>query len=576
MRRRSNVERRTPPEAKLGWTVRLAVSCAVVAAACWGAVTRAQAATELKYAFPPGGQRGTSVELTATGAFDPRPTRVWVERDGVAWGPVALATADAAEGDKSSELKRTATIADDAAPAVYWFRLVGEEGATSPCPFVVGHLPEIVEAENNNHWRTPQSLPTAESMIVNGVLSPRNDVDVFAVTLAAGQAVVAQIASHQLLDSPVDGVLEIVSATGAVLAQNDDHFGLDPRIAYVAPADGVYLVRVFGFPASPNSTIGFDGGGDHLYRLLVSTGPYADSTWPLAVAAGTTTPIEVYGWNLADGDRRLDVTASAAGELPAELVGRYDDSQPLSVVPHGTAVEAAGDAPESFQAITLPTTVTGRIEPDRDTDEFRFTAAANTVVEFRVESRGLGFALDPVLELFDGEGKSLVRVDDSEGGRDAVLTHTTPAEGEYRLVVSDLYRQGGPRYMYRLHATVAVPDFEFSVDQHAVVATPEKPAELKLTITRQHGFASEITFSVEDLPEGVTAAAPNSPAEGDASKAVTLTLSTTATGYSGPIRILGRAERGDAEISHVAQAPIPGHTATTPTVWLTTRAATGE
>ena len=45
-----------------------------------------------------------------------------------------------------------------------------------------------------------------------------------------------------------------------MLAQNNDYHGLDPQVRLPVPEDGTYIVRMFAFPATPDSSIGFAGG----------------------------------------------------------------------------------------------------------------------------------------------------------------------------------------------------------------------------------------------------------------------------------------------------------------------------
>ena len=49
----------------------------------------------------------------------------------------------------------------------------------------------------------------------------------------------------------MDAVLQVVSAKGFVLAQNNDAVGRDPRIVFEAPTTGTYIVRLFAFPSTP-------------------------------------------------------------------------------------------------------------------------------------------------------------------------------------------------------------------------------------------------------------------------------------------------------------------------------------
>ena len=107
--------------------------------------------------------------------------------------------------------------------------------------------------------RLRNASPSA-STTVNGRLAKAGDVDGFAVSLTRGQTLVASLEAERPLGSPMDAVLQVVSPEGLVLAQNDDDVGRDPRIVFEAPSTGTYIVRLFAFPAKPDSSIRFAGG----------------------------------------------------------------------------------------------------------------------------------------------------------------------------------------------------------------------------------------------------------------------------------------------------------------------------
>src|SRR5262249_59121116 len=129
-------------------------------------------------------------------------------------------------------------------------------------------------------------------------LGKDGDVDVFAVELKKGQTLVASVMAHTVLRSPMDGVLQILSVDGFLLAQDDDFHGLDPQIVFPVPKDGRYLVRVFAFPQVPTAAIKFAGGDKFIYRLTLTTGPFADYAFPLAVSRAAPGDLHVVCWHL--------------------------------------------------------------------------------------------------------------------------------------------------------------------------------------------------------------------------------------------------------------------------------------
>ncbi len=369
-----------------------------------------------------------------------------------------------------------------------------------------------------------------------------------------------------MLGSPVDAVLEVVSPHGEVVAFNHDEHGLDPQIVYTAPADGSYAVRVFGFPSVPNSAIALAGRESFVYRLTLTTGPFVDYPWPLAVTRGVELRVELVGWNIPDALKTVAVKAE--GETALVGGGQLAGADTLVVEPHATAIEAEPNDPAAPQPIELPVSISGRIAERRDRDVFAFQAAKGETLVFDLQSRTLGYALDGVLEVTDATGKSLVRVDDVGGSRDPRLQFAVPADGTYRVLVSDLNGAGGPRQVYLLRATRAAADYEVSADANGYVLMPGKPLEITLAITREHGFAEEIACRVAGLPESVTAAGVTSPASGEGAKTVKLKLESKNVAFSGPIRIECEST-GATKRAHTVTAAIAERPARTADIWLT-------
>ena len=386
----------------------------------------------VNYLYPAGGQRGQTVEATAAGSFAHWPPQCRVNRQGLTVTPAK---------DKG---KVSIAVAADAVPGAYLLQFYDAEGAAAPQPFIVGTLAEASEQEPNDSPDKPQTLSSA-AVTVNGKLQKGGDVDAFSMGLMQGQTLVASLDANRTLGSPVDAVLQIASPRGTVLAQNDDERGLDPQLIFVAPSTGSYLVRVFGFPAAPNTTIALAGADTYVYRLTITTGAFLDAAFPLAVAKDASTSLELIGWNLPDAATRRELRPAAGAETVEVFDPSLADSLTLPVEPHPSLVEIEPNPPEQSQLVQLPVTLTGRIGDRRDKDAYRFSAKKGDVLRFQIESRDLGYPLDSVLELFKAEGGAPVaRADDNAKQADADLTYTIPADGEYRIVVSDLYQHFGP------------------------------------------------------------------------------------------------------------------------------------
>lgn len=525
------------------------------------------AAPEATSFKPVGGQRGTTVEVTVSGKFANWPVQAWVDRPGLQIVPAA---------DKG---KLSISVAADATPGLRLVRLFDAEGTAAPLPFVVGTLQDLAEVEPNNTIEKAQATPSS-TVVISGRLGASGDVDTFALTLKQGQTLVASAAAHDTLGSPVDSVLHVVSNTGQQLAYNHDTRGLDPEINFAAPHDGNFFVRLFGFPSTPNSTIGFAGGDTYLYRLTLTTGPFVDHAWPLAITAGRASRVELVGWNVPETTRF--VTLKPEGEslpLGNGLAGNAAVFGPelanvalVAVEPHETLVEAEPNDRATPQTVTLPLTISGCIGKPGDIDAFRFPGTKGELLSFQLESRQLSFPLDGVLEITDAAGKSLARVDDVSNVRDPVIAFTPPEDGAYQVIVSDLNRQGSARHVYRLRAIKPQANFAVSADALAYQVTPDRPAEITLAIDRQQGFAEEIHFKVTGLPPFVAAASAISAATGDSAKSVKLVLTSTGGAFSGPLRIEAEST-GAAKLRRTATAAVANQRTRLAELWLTATAA---
>ncbi len=507
-------------------------------------------ALRLQAIYPAGGQIGASVPAEAVGSFDRWPPRIWVDRPGL----TINCKADKGQLD--------VVVASDAPPGLYWIRMYDDLDASSPVPFLVGYLPENLEVEPNGEAPKAQQL-TQSVAVVNGRLAQRGDVDTFSVPLKQGQTLVAAIEANRTLGAPMDAVLQMLTHDGFVLLQNDDDQGLDPRLIFTAPRDGNYLARVFAFPATPDQTIAFAGGAQSVYRLTLTTEAFVDFAMPLAVERGHTTPVRLSGWNLPDDLQELALDAAPAAPQVYLSHPRLANALSITAEPHPSLIEMRSDAQPI--SLSLPVTVTGLIELGASPDEYAFAARESEKLVFTVESRTLGYPLDPVLEVVDAQSKSLLRVDDTGTDRDAVLEFTAPANGEYRLRVSDLHGNGGPRYVYRLRACQADPDYKLSLTASEFSGQTGSTVEVVVNVERLHGFAEEIEIQIQGLPAAQAASAVSA-SSGDSATVVKFALPTGGQPFSGPLQVLGTS-RGEKKRRQTAQVPVTGRQTKIATFW---------
>jgi hypothetical protein len=110
--------------------------------------------------------------------------------------------------------------------------------------------------------------------------------------------------------------------------------------------------------------------------------------------------------------------------------------------------------PERAERLELPVTINGRIAGESDLDYFVFHAKSGAVVICDVVAARLGSSLDPIVELSDSGGRR-ISAEQIQVGSDPVLAFRAPADGDYRLLISNVSFHGDPSHVYRVTITEA-------------------------------------------------------------------------------------------------------------------------
>jgi len=481
----------------------------------------------LDHFYPVAIQRDATQSISAVGKFDAWPPKIWTDAPGISITP------DKEKGTLNVE------VSQDTAVGPHLVRFFNEEGSSAPRFLIVTTQPTVLETEPNDHFsKAPpiDQLPTT----IDGRLGKSGDVDSYAVTLAAGQTVIASVEAYRL-GSPLDAVLRLVDARGLEMAVNhDDGRTLDPALAWTAKKAGTYIVQVFGFAFPATSAVNFTGSDACVYRLHVSTGPQARYTLPLGLQRGHSAKLQVFGWNLGGfSGRAVDVDGSFPEDGSARAGWRRPDFENTFFLPLGDGPEwqeqdlrkGSGDSP----ALSPPYAITGSIEKPEEEDRFVFTAKKDEKLLFEIQSTSLGFPLDAWLAVQDKSGKELAKNDDSTDA-DPVLEWAAPQDGAYVAVVKSVLHRSGADHLYRLSVRPVTPDFKGVVAESGFTIEPGKTIEIKITARRSYGFATKLAGSVTGLPEGLTAG-PFELGEKDKEVVLKLTASAEAAPFSGPFEI---------------------------------------
>lgn len=545
---------RNRPSPGLG-TIRWIIFLASATAVCLTgmAVPASAQPPEWTAALPAGGARQTNVQVQAVGRFPRWPLQAWTSSSDVQVEP---------DADEKGQL--TVRVGAQAAPGPHWIRLYDSQGATAARPWLVSSTPETLEPTRRDGDPAPEiALPA----IVNGRLEKRGEVDVYRIRLEAGQTLVVTVDAHRHLGSPMDAVLQLVSAhDNAVVQQNDDSLGLDPRIVYRVMRSGMYVIRLFAFPAQPTSSIQFAGGDDYVYRMAISTSGTVDHAFPLAVTADQFEEVRLVGWGVASSQPQ-HWPQDAAGQSIRQVassgaVGWFN----VNVLDQPCRWEISDVSPEEPLECDLPIAFSGYIGHCGDVDAVRFRGKKGERLRVRVESQSLGFWLDPVLTIRDQDGKQVAQQDDSGRSRDTAIDLKVPGDGMYVAEVHDLHKRGGEQFAYRMTIERLRPRCRLTVDTDTFEGLEGNSVSVEVTVARENGYDEVIDLETEGLGDQVDVqAASSEPGEPTADKVV-LKLQATEP-FQGPWQIVGRVRSTGERID--CTAPTVLDSVRTAGLWLT-------
>jgi len=289
-RAQQQVHDRWPRAVRRQWCTTIAILITLT----YGVCTIGESANPvLNTVFPAGGQAGSSVDVQLTGSQITPITTLTSSAPGISF-------------QKLDKQRMRITIPATTAPGLYDLRTWSPSGLSSARTFAVGRRPECLEQPTDS--KTQQSLPL--NTVVNGRISKGGQIDRYDFTARRGQRMVVECWAERI-DSRLRGILEIYDDKGRRLAVNRGYVGHDPLIDFTPPHDGVYHIRVFDLI--------YSGSDDHVYRLVVDTGPRIAFCIPAVIRRGQKQRVSLYGWNLHQPRSvAANPEADAAAENPSD------------------------------------------------------------------------------------------------------------------------------------------------------------------------------------------------------------------------------------------------------------------
>ena len=448
--------------------------------------------------FPAGAKRGSTVEVTAAAAPEPWPSEAWTSHAGIKFEPIK---------DKKGTFKTS--IAADTPVGPHLVRFFNADGSSQPRMFFVGLADETAEVEPNDKLDDAQFLENTP-VVVNGRLDKTGDVDAFAFRANKGDWIVAQCYAYSI-DSPVDAFLHLHDESGSKVAFAPDTQNLDPLLAWQAQKTGTYTLTFAGLIFPFNSTARFHGSAHTVYRMTISTGPFARNTYPLGVMRGSKTPVHLVGWGFEKQQAAQAAVVNTATSGITAWVPATGLAAPVPVIVGGLPGHREtepNNSAESALTLAWPSAIHGHISEPDDEDRFGIEAVKGDKLRLLLRASEFNSALDPVLCIEDARGKQLARDDDSGERQDAKLNWTAPADGTYFLAVSDLIRSGGNAHFYRLEIDRVTPNLNATFTPDRLVVEAGKSAEATVTIGFADGYKGTPAVVVRGLPDGVSAQIP--------------------------------------------------------------------
>ncbi|MFO0868253.1 MAG: PPC domain-containing protein [Pirellulales bacterium] len=485
---------------------------AVLLVAGWTVPAAAQLAPEIGYVFPAGGPPGTTFDVVL-GGYDwspdmqllPADPRVKIELLGPP-SPVLVPDPPYWFGAKARgpawplprEFPARITLPADLPPGLLRWQVANANGA-SPAGFlhVGGGTPVVEDAQRQG----PQPLPSFP-VTVSGQIRRIEEIDRYAFQLPVAAPVTLTLIARQL-GSPLHALIQVHDESGRRVLDVADTQGRDLVATFPAAAATTYVVSLHD--------LDFAGDRSYVYRLTLSAEPRVVASFPARGQRGTKRAVEFHGWGLATGAGNWE-TVTREIEFPATATGdRFACSLPTPAGPAAPWILEVGDEsdevePAGGQGMPLPRVpiaVTGSLDTPFAADDYPVALTKATAWRIAAEARTSDAPLDLDLTVVGPDGKELANQDDAPATTDPVLVFQPPADGTYRIVVSD--RTGcrlGRAARYRLRIEPQGEDFSAKFPEQLAVPLGAR-GKLPISLTRLGGFKQPVQLQFTGLPEGV-------------------------------------------------------------------------
>jgi hypothetical protein len=485
---------------------------------------------------------GQTVDVKIRGGNLASPTQLWTSFP----AEVVLPPEIAGNGTNAGEITYRVKLPSDAPLGIHALRLVTAQGISNLKLFAIDDLPSVVQTRPSQTVATAQALtlPVAVDGYVDNLTR-----DYYKFPVAAGQRLSIEVLARRL-GSPLDSMIRLLDAKGRELAYNDDAPGIgsDSMLSYTFKEAGEYVLEV--------RDIRYQGGGNFNYRLRIGDFPCVTVPYPMGIQRGVSANIAFAG---STGQEAQPIPVNVAPDAGFNWISlgakaATGKSSGFAVVAVSSSPEALEVEPNNEQAqatrVPLGASLNGRFDQPGDVDRFIFTAKAGQRFTFAGVTRTQGSPSDLYLKLLKPDGGEVAVADDA-GTNEGVIDYTFPADGDYTLVVEDLFRRGGPEFAYRV--TVSPHEERFTLAASADTVNIPLGGLATITVTAVRGsFGGPIALTLLDAPAGLVAT-PAVIGPGLVSTVMTIQCAAdVAAGKVYPVRIAGTAQAGTVQFQAVA------------------------
>jgi hypothetical protein len=449
-------------------------------------------APTLQPVVPLGMQRGTSLEVTLTGANLAEPTGVWTSFTAKVTIPI-----DANNGKDNGKLRVKLEVPKDAPLGFHSLRLATRRGMSNARVFCIDDLPQFAETATNHSLKTAQAIRVP--CVVFGKAHAET-TDYFKVSVTAGQRVSFEVLGRRL-GSAFDPQITLYDASGRELpgGHSNDAPGLqtDPRLTYRFVKAGDYFVAV--------RDVSYGGGPDFHYRFRVGDFPCATTALPLAAKRGGKVAVRFAGPTV-DGVAPVEVTVPSDPAVqsiqvaPRGANGLYGWPVTLAVSDLDEALESEpNNEAAKANRIAVPGAITARFEVADDVDHFVFAAKKGKRYVIQAHAFEHLSPTEVYMVLRDAKGSQLQATNPAAAPR---LDFTAGADGDFTLAVEHLHSWGGPDEVYRITVTPYENDFSLTLPTDRMDVAQGGSVSLPILVGRA-GYNGAIEVSVVG-PKGLS------------------------------------------------------------------------